>query len=203
MLKKAHKSLIHHETNKIKVDMSISCNILDDVSILSSSTMHDNILAMPNAIPCNNSLIINENVMLKEKVEMLTHDLARCYVGESKIRQVLDSQRFSINKEGLRYVPKKGKKAFVHHKTMFVKGNSYCMRCKKTGHVEKECKNVKDNSYASFDSCYVLRRCSNGSVKARFIGTSIIGTKKNTIWVPKALVTNIQGPKQIWVPKRN
>ena len=25
---------------------------------------------------------------------------------------------------------------------------------------------------------------------------------KNDIWVPKTLVTNIQGPKKIWVPKR-
>jgi hypothetical protein len=90
----------------------------------------------------------------------------------------------------------------MHHKTIFVKGSGYYMKYKKIGHVEKDCKNVKDNSYASFDSCYVLKRYSNGSVKARFVGTPIIGAKKNAIWVPKALVTNIQGPKQVWVPKR-
>ena len=27
--------------------------------------------------------------------------------------------------------------------------------------------------------------------------------KKKFIWVPKSLVTNLQGPKQVWVPKRN
>jgi hypothetical protein len=40
-------------------------------------------------------------------------------------------------------------------------------------------------------------------VKTKFIGTPIVGPKKKAIWVPKSLVTNLQGPKQVWVPKRN
>ena len=40
-------------------------------------------------------------------------------------------------------------------------------------------------------------------VNAKFIGTPIVGQKKKAIWVPKSLVTNLQGPKQIWVPKKN
>ena len=47
---------------------------------------------------------------------------------------------------------------------------------------------------------------SNGNVSAKFVGISIDGAKKNAIWVPKVLVTNvvtnIQGPKKVWVPKR-
>jgi hypothetical protein len=47
---------------------------------------------------------------------------------------------------------------------------------------------------------------------AKFVGKNInhahisnigIGTKRKSIWVPKALVTNLQGPKQVCVPKRN
>lgn len=48
----------------------------------------------------------------------------------------------------------------------------------------------------------MLRKSKNGKVIAHFVGTSIMGAKKNAIWVPKSLVTNLQGPKQIWVPKR-
>jgi hypothetical protein len=48
----------------------------------------------------------------------------------------------------------------------------------------------------------MLVKGANG-VKAKFIGTLIAGSKKKVIWVPKALVTNLQGPKQIWVPKKN
>lgn len=38
---------------------------------------------------------------------------------------------------------------------------------------------------------------------AKFIGASIVGPKKKSIWVPKNLVTNHGEPKQVWVPKRN
>ena len=48
----------------------------------------------------------------------------------------------------------------------------------------------------------MLVKGANG-VKAKFIGTPTMGSKKKVIWVPKALVTNLQGPKQVWIPKRN
>jgi hypothetical protein len=50
--------------------------------------------------------------------------------------------------------------------------------------------------YISFDSCYVLTKGEKG-VQAKFVGTLIVGPKKKAIWVPKSLVTNLQGPKQI------
>ena len=53
-----------------------------------------------------------------------------------------------------------------------------------------------------FDSCYLLTKGVN-RVKAKFIGTPIVGSKKKVIWAPKSLVTNLQGPKQVWVPKKN
>ena len=46
------------------------------------------------------------------------------------------------------------------------------------------------------NSFYVLTKGTNG-VKAKFIGTPWMGSKKKAIWVPKSLVTNLQGPKQI------
>ena len=66
-------------------------------------------------------------------------------------------------------------------------------------------KNKNKNANVSsikFDSCYMLVKGANG-VKAKFIGTPIMGPKKKIIWVPKTLVTNIQGPKQVRVSKRN
>jgi hypothetical protein len=48
----------------------------------------------------------------------------------------------------------------------------------------------------------MLTKGVNG-VKAKFIGTPIVGSKKKAIYVPKTLVTNLQGPKQVWVPKNN
>jgi hypothetical protein len=52
------------------------------------------------------------------------------------------------------------------------------------------------------DSFYVLTNGAN-RVKAKFIGAPWMDSKKKVIWIPKSLVTNLQGPKQVWVPKKN
>ena len=57
-------------------------------------------------------------------------------------------------------------------------------------------------SSIKLDSFYVLTKGTNG-VKTKFIGAPWMGSKKKVIWEPKSLVTNLQGPKQVWVPKRN
>jgi hypothetical protein len=87
-----------------------------------------------------------------------------------------------------------------------VKNNGrYCKDCKQVSHLEQAC--TKKKSYANvssikIDSFYVLTKGTNG-VKAKFIGAPWMGSKKKAIWVPKSLVTNLQGPKQVWVPKKN
>jgi len=48
----------------------------------------------------------------------------------------------------------------------------------------------------------MLTKGTNG-VYAKFIGAPIVGPKKKAIWVPKNLITNLGGPKQVWVPKKN
>ena len=87
-----------------------------------------------------------------------------------------------------------------------MKGNGrFCNRCKQVRHVEQYCKNKnKDTNVSSikFNSCYLLAKGVN-RVKAKFVGTPIVGSKKKAIWVPKSLVTNLKGPKQVWVPKKN
>jgi hypothetical protein len=105
----------------------------------------------------------------------------------------------------LGYISKKGKAAFAPHKTSFVKNNGhFCTSCKQVGHKEHDCKNKKSRANVfsiKFDSCCLLTKGTNG-VKAKFVDTSLLGPKK-TIWVPKSLVTKLQGPKQVWVPKKN
>jgi hypothetical protein len=101
--------------------------------------------------------------------------------------------------------PKKGKVTFAPHKTHFVKNNdNYCKVCKQVGHIEQQCMNKKSNTNVSsikLDSFYVLTKGTNG-VHAKFIGAPCMGSKKKVIWVPKSLVTNLGGPKQVWVPKK-
>jgi hypothetical protein len=75
-----------------------------------------------------------------------------------------------------------------------------CYKCHKKGHIKKNCPKSKNVSSMHFDHCYVLTH-NVKDVHAKFVGTSIVGNKKKAIWVPKTLVTNIQGPKQIEVFK--
>jgi hypothetical protein len=123
-----------------------------------------------------------ENETLKREVDELTHALGKAYGGEARLLKCLGSQRFSLNKEGLGYTPKKGKAAFGTPKASFVKSNGrFCNRCKQVGHLEKYCKNKsKSNTNVSliyFDSCYMLTKGVNGE-KAKFIGTQIVGRRR-------------------------
>jgi hypothetical protein len=52
-------------------------------------------------------------------------------------------------------------------------------------------------SSIKLNSFYVLTKGTN-DVHAKFIGAPWMGSKKKTIWVPKNLVTNLQGHKQVW-----
>jgi hypothetical protein len=55
-------------------------------------------------------------------------------------------------------------------------------------------------SYHDYNASYVLKRNKYGRVVALYVG-SHYKRSKTYVWVPKCLVTNVKGPKQIWVPK--
>jgi hypothetical protein len=59
---------------------------------------------------------------------------------------------------------------------------------------------VSDVSYHEFDASYVLLRNKFGRIVALYVGPHH-KKSKTCVWVPKCLVTNMKGPKQIWVPK--
>jgi hypothetical protein len=53
--------------------------------------------------------------------------------------------------------------------------------------------------HLTFDASYVLTNKS-GKIVAKYIGGKHKGSK-TCVWVPKVLVSNIKGPKTVWVPK--
>jgi hypothetical protein len=54
-------------------------------------------------------------------------------------------------------------------------------------------------SFKTFDASYVLTNKS-GKVVAKYVGGKHKGLK-TCVWVPKVLVSNVKGPKTVWVPK--
>jgi hypothetical protein len=182
----------HKEKEEIKTcNIGITCDIIDE-------SFYKPIFVAPTNPSCNTSTSISsssdgftydaslmvENENLKKEVKKLNHTLAKAYGGEDRLLMCLGSQRASLYKERLGYTPKKGKAAFAPHKTSFVRNNGrYCTSCKQVGHLEHECKSKKSQAHVSsikFDSCYMLTKGSNG-VKAKFVGTSILGPKKKVI----------------------
>jgi hypothetical protein len=73
-----------------------------------------------------------------------------------------------------------------------------CHKCKAKVNVNHQCKSKKT---VSLDLSYILKKYSKGVICAQYVGCSIGSSKKKSILVPKILVTNIEGPKKIWVPK--
>jgi hypothetical protein len=54
-------------------------------------------------------------------------------------------------------------------------------------------------SFKTFDASYVLTN-KLGKVVAKYVGGKHKGSK-TCVWVPKVLVSNVKGPKTVWVPK--
>jgi DNA repair exonuclease SbcCD ATPase subunit len=59
--------------------------------------------------------------------------------------------------------------------------------------------NDSNTSFKTFDASYVLTNKS-GKVVAKYVRGKHKGSK-TCVWVPKVLVSNVKGPKTIWVPK--
>jgi hypothetical protein len=59
--------------------------------------------------------------------------------------------------------------------------------------------NEHDISFKTFDASYVLTNKS-GKVVAKYIRGKH-KSPKTCVWVPKVLVSNVKGPKTVWVPK--
>jgi hypothetical protein len=53
--------------------------------------------------------------------------------------------------------------------------------------------------FKTFDASYVLTNKS-GKVVAKYVGGKHKGSK-TCVWVPKVLISNVKGPKTVWVPK--
>jgi hypothetical protein len=59
--------------------------------------------------------------------------------------------------------------------------------------------NEPNVSFKTFDASYVLTNKS-GKVVAKYVGGKH-KSSKTCVWVSKVLVSNVKGPKTVWVPK--
>jgi hypothetical protein len=95
------------------------------------------------------------------------------------------------------------KSHFVSHHAFMYKNESSSSRHSTDVKMPKKKSPIASNkpnvSFETFDASYVLTNKS-GKVVAKYVGGKHKGSK-TCVWVPKVLVSNVKGPKTIWVPK--
>jgi DNA repair exonuclease SbcCD ATPase subunit len=107
-LEKAHSSLT--EQVVVSCDIGVTCDLIEEsfyTPIVVAPTNPSCSTSTPTSSTSDPSLLV-ENKSLKEEVKKLNHTLAKAYGGEDRLLMCLGSQRASLHKEGLGYIPKKG-----------------------------------------------------------------------------------------------
>jgi hypothetical protein len=124
-LQKAHSSFLKHvkeeEAKKEQVivlyDVGLTCDILDEsfykpiviASTNPSCSTTTSTSPLSDSFTYDASLMV-ENETLKKDMNELTRALGNAYDGDARLLKCLGSQRFSLNKEGLGYTPKKARR---------------------------------------------------------------------------------------------
>jgi hypothetical protein len=151
---------------------------------------------------------------LMEQVESLESSMKKFTRGEHKHKEMLFHHARDYGKKGLGSFSEVSKSK-IHSLEVgpsFVKNvGSYCEYCQVTGHHTRECylpniplpPTIPKNSTMYENNHFLLSKVKR-HVKARFICKLTKNDRKKLpkqLWVPKALITYVQGQKLGWVPK--
>jgi DNA repair exonuclease SbcCD ATPase subunit len=116
LLEQAKEKEIKTEQVIITCDVGLTCDLIDESSyspIIIASTnpfcsTTTSTSSTSDGFTCDVSLMI-ENETLKKEVNELTRALGKAYGGEDHFLMCLGSQRASLNKEGLGYIPRRAR----------------------------------------------------------------------------------------------
>ena len=99
--------------------------------------------------------LIEENLLLKKEVEKFSNIATKLTKGKENLEKLLGSQRQSLSKHGLGYIPFTTKK---YSKIVFVKegymNDDSCSYCNMHGHYAKSCK-LKHLRYVGIKKIWV------------------------------------------------
>jgi hypothetical protein len=143
-----------------------------------------------------------------EQVEKLESSMKKLTRREHKHKKMLFYHARDYDKRGFESFleTNKGTIPSSEIKPSFVKNiGSYYQHCQVTSHHTRECPlpTIPKNS-TMYENNYFLLSKVKGQVKTRFIVKLTKDEKKKLrkqLWVSKALVTHVQGPKLGWIPK--
>jgi hypothetical protein len=113
-LKEAHNSLLAQEV-KEKMSMGVECNILNTYPCTSNPSCSTSTSScISEDMSCDSLLLENES---------LKKDLAWYFGSHVRFNHIWTNQKFTLDKDALGYLPKKGKEAFIPKESIFVSSN--------------------------------------------------------------------------------
>jgi 3D (Asp-Asp-Asp) domain-containing protein len=126
---------------------------------------------------------------------------------KGKAPMVQDNEGYILYRTGypeqkIRRIHAKKSHSCSHHAFMY---KNEASSSRQTTHVKlpknknPTASNEPNISFKTFDASYVLTN-NSGKIVAKYVGGKHKGSK-TCVWVPKVLVSNIKGPKTVWVPK--
>jgi len=193
------------ETQKkvIKVNIATSCD--DLVELPHPITCHH---ASPSCSKTNH----DREKQLEEKLKSMTKCMFNVTRGEYLHKEILfhNARHFGTNGLGSFPKPPENCPKPPELKACFNKEvGSFCQYCRITEHHTRECPistrpspTLPPNYKSQFNEHhFLLSKLQSGKVEAKFIGTQMKGKLPRQLWVSKALVTHVKGPKLAWVPK--
>jgi hypothetical protein len=147
-----------------------------------------------NASMCSNK-VDDQAILPKKKTR---RSKRKCYGYNKKVYEIAScpsmkdeglSRKRLINKEANK---KQDKKISCKNK------HCICYTCRGKGHLSMDCPMGNTHKLNSSVTSNLLRRPKNDTSARKVICSPHASTKG--IWVPKSLVTNLDGPIIVWVP---
>ena len=172
------------ELKQLKGKMSESPNALKDYAKCKNKT----------PLKQDSSTLIrlkDENDKLKQEVKNLSSSYNTLVKGEMKFGEMLSSAAVQFDKNGLGFLPIKDK--CKPAPSIKLEKPKWCVDCMTEGHFAFECNAPPKKPTPShlrafaFNAHYVLKRGTNGKVKAHFMGKKD-NNKPMKLWVPKCLI---------------
>jgi hypothetical protein len=190
-LKEAHNSLFAQEV-KGKMSMGVECNILNtSPCTFNPSCSTSTSSCISEDMSCDSFLLENES--LKKEIECLSKDLARYFGSHVRVYHIWIKQKFTLDKDALGYLPKKGKEAFIPKESIFVSSNvpfeeeekvKMCHKCKPKVYVNHQCKSKKT---VSLDPSYILKKILRVLFVLNMLVALLVVVKRNLFGCQKFL----------------
>jgi hypothetical protein len=149
-----------------------------------------------NASKCSNK-VDDQATLPKKKTRRNKRKCYGCNEKGHKIGSCPNKKSESLVLSRKRFIRKVANKK--QNKKMSYKIKRHiCYTCRGKGHLSMDCLMDNTPKLNSLFNANLLRRPKNNTCAEKVIGSPCASTK--SIWVPKYLVTNLDGPKIVWVP---